>query len=171
MCGIAGFSFTKNLDKKENILKKMNDKLSHRGPDGEGFYHNHYVSLSHKRLAIIDLNSRSDQPFVHKNNEYVIVFNGEIYNYVELKKILIDAGHKFYTTSDTEVLLNSYINWGIEFLQKIKGMFSFAIYDNKKKQILCARDHFGQKPFFYYYKDGGFYFFFRINFFNFKSCH
>ena len=88
MCGIAGFSLTKNLDKKENILKIMNEKLSHRGPDGEGFYYNDYVSLSHKRLAIIDLNSRSDQPFVSKNNEYVIVFNGEIYNYIEIKKKL-----------------------------------------------------------------------------------
>ena len=158
MCGIAGFSLKENVSHKENILKIMNDKLSHRGPDGEGFYQDREVSFSHKRLAIIDLNSRSDQPFTDRNNQYVVVFNGEIYNYIELKKLLIDSGFKFFTTSDTEVLLNSYINWGEKLLQKIKGMFAFAIYDKKKKQIFCSRDHFGQKPFFYYYKHGNFIF-------------
>jgi len=158
MCGIAGFSLKVNLDKKENVLRIMNDKLSHRGPDGEGFYYDSDVSFSHKRLAIIDLNPRSNQPFVDKKKEFVIVFNGEIYNYIELRKLLIDDGYEFITNSDTEVLLNSYINWGTKLFQKIKGMFSFAIYDKKKKQILCARDHFGQKPFFYYYKDGDFIF-------------
>jgi len=158
MCGIAGFSIIKELRQKEIVLKNMNDKLSHRGPDGEGFYHDKDVSFAHKRLAIIDLNARSNQPFLDKLKEYVIVFNGEIYNYIELKKILTNAGYKFFTTSDTEVLLNSYINWGSQLFNKIKGMFSFAIYDKKKKQILCARDHFGQKPFFYYYKDGNFIF-------------
>ena len=158
MCGIAGFSFKENVSQKENILKIMNDKLSHRGPDGEGFYQDNDVSFSNKRLAIIDLNSRSNQPFVDKSNQYVVVFNGEIYNYIELRKLLIDDGYKFLTTSDTEVLLNSYINWGVGLLQKIKGMFAFAIYDKKKKQIFCSRDHFGQKPFFYYCKDGNFIF-------------
>ena len=158
MCGIAGFSLKTNLDQKANVLKDMNDKLSHRGPDGEGFYHDYDVSLSHKRLAIIDLNPRSNQPFLDKKKEFVIVFNGEIYNYIELRKLLIDDGYEFLTNSDTEVLLNSYIHWGTGLFQKIKGMFSFAIYDTKKKQIICARDHFGQKPFFYYYKDGDFIF-------------
>ena len=158
MCGIAGFSLKENLNQKETVLKAMNDKLSHRGPDGEGFYHDNDVSFSHKRLAIIDLNSRSNQPFADKSNNFVITFNGEIYNYIELKKLLIDSGFKFFTTSDTEVLLNSYIKWGTELLKKIKGMFAFAIYDKRKKQIFCARDHFGQKPFFYYYKSGNFIF-------------
>ena len=158
MCGIAGFSLKENLDQKVNILKVMNDKLSHRGPDGEGFYHDSDVSLSHKRLAILDLNERSNQPFFDKNKEHAIVFNGEIYNYLELKKILKAEGFKFDTTGDTEVLLNSYIRWDLSFLEKIKGMFSFAIYNIKKKQIICARDHFGQKPFFYYYKNGNFIF-------------
>ena len=135
MCGIAGFSLLNALSEKDKILKIMNDKLSHRGPDGEGFYHDNDVSFSHKRLAIIDLDSRSNQPFVDKSNQYVVIFNGEIYNYIELKKTLIDAGLKFSTTSDTEVLLNSYIYWKEELLNKVKGMFAFAIYDKKKRQI------------------------------------
>ena len=140
MCGIAGFSLKENLDQKVNILKVMNDKLSHRGPDGEGFYHDSDVSLSHKRLAILDLNERSNQPFFDKNKEHAIVFNGEIYNYLELKKTLKEEGFKFDTTGDTEVLLNSYIRWNLSFLKKIKGMFSFAIYDVKKKtNCMCQR--------------------------------
>jgi len=156
MCGIAGFSVTKKLTDKINILKNMNDKMSHRGPDGEGFYHDDSVSFSHKRLAILDLNKRSNQPFSDSNKDYVITFNGEIYNYIELKNLLIDEGYKFSTTSDTEVLLYSYIKWGTKVLEKLKGMFAFAIYDKKQKKIFCARDHFGQKPFFYYIKDGNF---------------
>ena len=158
MCGFAGFSTKENLNEKINILKNMNDKLSHRGPDGEGFYHHDDVSLSHKRLAIIDLNSRSDQPFHDINKNYSITFNGEIYNYLEIKDLLIQAGYKFHTTGDTEVLLYAYIKWGVKVLDKIKGMFSFAIHDKKNKKIFCARDHFGQKPFFYYIKNGNFVF-------------
>lgn len=158
MCGIAGFSLKEKSIKKEIILNLMNRKLTHRGPDGEGFFHNDDISMSHKRLAIIDLNIRSNQPFVDKNNECVLVFNGEIYNYIELKKILIEDGYKFNTTGDTEVLLNSYLKWGTDLFKKIKGMFAFAIYDKKRKKIICGRDHFGQKPFFYYFKEGNFIF-------------
>ena len=97
MCGIAGFSIKQNLQEKNQILKKMNDYLSHRGPDGEGFFHDENVSFSHKRLAIIDLNSRSNQPFIDSDKNYVLTFNGEIYNYLELKEILIRDGFKFNT--------------------------------------------------------------------------
>jgi len=158
MCGIAGFYLKNSFNEKENVLKLMNDKLSHRGPDGEGFFIDNNVSFSHKRLAIIDLNERSNQPYISKDKNYIITFNGEIYNYLELKKILIQDGFSFLTTSDTEVLLNSYIRWGEEMLQKIKGMFAFSIYDKKKNIIFCARDHFGQKPFFYYHLNGNFIF-------------
>ena len=158
MCGITGFSIKEEINNKKSFLKLMNDKLSHRGPDGEGFYNDELVSLAHKRLAIIDLNPRSNQPLHDHTKNYVITFNGEIYNYIELKKILVEKGYIFSTTSDTEVLLNSYICWGTESLKKIKGMFSFAIYDKRKNIIFCARDHFGQKPFFYYYKNGNFIF-------------
>ena len=158
MCGITGFSLKKKNDQQFNILKLMNDKLLHRGPDGEGFYNDENISLAHKRLAIIDLNPRSDQPFSDKSLNYTIVFNGEIYNYLELKDKLIGEGFSFNTSSDTEVLLNAYICWGPKLLEKIKGMFSFAIYDKIKKIVFCSRDHFGQKPFYYYYKDGDFIF-------------
>ena len=149
MCGIAGFHIKDNLLDKKNILKKMNDKLSHRGPDGEGFFTDDYVSFSHKRLAIIDLNSRSDQPFKDENENFVLVFNGEIYNYVELKHLLVQKGFKFSTTSDTEVLLNGLIKFGYQFLNKVEGMFAFALYDNKKKELLLGRDHVGMKPLYY----------------------
>ena len=158
MCGLSGFSTKDDIKDKFNILKNMNDKLSHRGPDGEGYYHHEDVSFSHKRLAVIDLNSRSDQPFQDANKNYSITFNGEIYNYLEIKDLLIQDGHKFITTGDTEVLLYAYIKWGVKVLDKIKGMFAFAIHDKIKKNIFCARDHFGQKPFFYYVKDGNFIF-------------
>ena len=158
MCGIAGFHLSKNFTDKEKYLKVMNDKISHRGPDGEGFYIDNDICLSHKRLAIIDLNNRSDQPFTDVNKQYVIIFNGEIYNYLELKKTLIEDGFEFKTESDTEVLLNAYIKWDVDVLSKIRGMFAFAIYDKKSKKIFCARDHFGQKPFFYYYKNNNFVF-------------
>ncbi len=158
MCGFAGF-ISKNKDNiTKKIIKDMNDALSHRGPDGEGYYFDEEVYLSHKRLSIIDLNKRSDQPLIDSDKKHIIVFNGEIYNYVELKKDLISAGCRFQTESDTEVLLKSYIHWGKNFLSKLKGMFSFVIYDLEKKILFCARDHFGQKPFYYYYKNNNFIF-------------
>ena len=115
MCGIAGFSLKTNLSQKENVLRIMNDKLSHRGPDGEGYYHDSNVSLSHKRLAIIDLNSRSNQPFADKSNQYLIVFNGEIYNYIELKEKFKDE-YVCKTNSDIEILPFMYRKFGIDFL-------------------------------------------------------
>ena len=158
MCGIAGFFLKEKTFDQKKVLIEMNSNLSHRGPDGEGFYFDENVSFAHKRLAIIDLNTRSNQPFLDESKQYIITFNGEIYNYLEIKKLLTKDGFKFVTSGDTEVLLNSYIKWGPDLLKRIKGMFSFAIYDKKKKQVFCARDHFGQKPFFYYFKDGNFIF-------------
>ena len=158
MCGIVGFSARDKLSEEKSFLKLMNDKLVHRGPDGEGFYSDDFISLAHKRLAIIDLNKRSNQPFFDHSGKFGIVFNGEIYNFVELKEILISEGIQFKTTSDTEVLLMSYIRWGTDCIKRFKGMFSFVIYDKVKKILFCARDHFGQKPFFYYFKNGDFIF-------------
>ena len=159
MCGFAGFitDSSKNFFNKK-VIKDMNDALVHRGPDGEGFYLDDKINLSHKRLSIIDLNERSNQPLVDLKQKHIIVFNGEIYNYVELKKTLLSYGCKFTTESDTEVLLKSYIYWGDKFLEKIKGMFAFVIYDLEKNLLFCARDHFGQKPFYYYHKDNNFIF-------------
>ena len=158
MCGFAGFSSNENIEKNINILKEMNEKLKHRGPDGEGYFYNNSIFLSHKRLSIIDLNERSNQPFTDKNGKHIIIFNGEIFNYIELKEELIKEKCVFFTESDTEVLLKAYIHWGPKFLNKIKGMFSFVIFDIEKQILFCARDHFGQKPFFYYFDNKQFIF-------------
>ena len=158
MCGFVGFTSTEDVEKNNNILKEMNDKLTHRGPDGEGYYNDGTIFLGHKRLSIIDLNERSNQPFTDNAGKHIIVYNGEIYNYIELKKELENEKYIFSTTSDTEVLLKAYIHWGPNLLKKIKGMFSFVIYDIEKKILFCARDHFGQKPFFYYFKNNQFIF-------------
>ena len=123
MCGISGFFTQENLDNRKEIIHSMNHKLSHRGPDGEGYYSDQFVSLGHKRLAIIDLNNRSNQPFIDASSNFIIVFNGEIYNYLEIKKILVSEGIKFKTTSDTEVLLEAY-KMGRKFSYKNWGMFA-----------------------------------------------
>ena len=135
----------------------MNRSLSHRGPDNENYFETENLSLGFSRLSIIDLNSRSNQPMKTSNNEFIIVFNGEIYNYLEIRKELTQF-FKFDTTGDTEVLLNAYRHWGTDCLNRIKGMFSFCIYDKKKSILFCARDHFGQKPFFYFYHNKKFVF-------------
>ena len=127
MCGFVGFTSSEDIEKNINILKEMNVKLTHRGPDGEGYYNDGNIFLGHKRLSIIDLNKRSNQPFSDNEEKHIIVYNGEIYNYIELKKELEKEKYIFSTTSDTEVLLKAYIHWGPNFLKKIKGMFSFVI--------------------------------------------
>ena len=154
MCGFCGFiSIDNKRDDNLKILKDMNRLLHHRGPDDEGYYSKDNIFLAHKRLSILDLNKRSNQPFKNKDESIILLFNGEIYNYLELKKELEDKNYKFHTSSDTEVLLASYEVWDIDLLKKIKGMFSFSIIDLKKNIIFSARDHFGQKP-FYYFLDG-----------------
>ncbi len=153
MCGIAGF--ISNDKKKKEIIKKMADRISHRGPDGEGYYIDDYIALGHRRLSIIDV-GRGNQPMYNEDKSLVIVFNGEIYNYQELKEEL--PNHKFKTKADTEVLLHGYEEWGMDLLKKIRGMFSFALWDIKNQLLFCARDHFGIKPFYYYQKDNTFLF-------------
>tara|TARA_B100000767_G_scaffold108865_1_gene104333 strand:- start:5741 stop:7624 length:1884 start_codon:yes stop_codon:yes gene_type:complete len=151
MCGFVGFINnlnTKSLDK--SVILNMNQALYHRGPDDQSYLKTEKLSIGFSRLSIIDLNSRSNQPMTTNNQEFIIIFNGEIYNYLELKKEL-EKFYKFTTLGDTEVLLNSYKLWGISCLDKIKGMFSFCIYDKKKDILFCSRDHFGQKPFYYFY--------------------
>ena len=158
MCGIAGiFHMDGATPDDGNALEAMQRSLVHRGPDGHGSFVRGSVRLTMRRLSIIDVEG-GVQPINNETDTVHVVLNGEIYNYIELKKTLIDAGLKFSTTSDTEVLLNSYIYWKEELLNKVKGMFAFAIYDKKKRQIFCSRDHFGQKPFFYYFKNGNFIF-------------
>jgi len=151
MCGIAGiFSFSKQIDKLD--VKRMTDTMYHRGPDGEGIWlsKNAMVGLGHRRLSIIDLSAAASQPMISADKRYSIVLNGEIYNYIELKSQLITEGYSFRSSSDTEVLLALYSKYGSNCLQKLDGMFAFALYDNLKQELFCARDRFGEKPFYYH---------------------
>ncbi|MBX3164164.1 MAG: asparagine synthase (glutamine-hydrolyzing) [Bacteroidetes bacterium] len=159
MCGISGFiDFTNNSSKE--ILKRMSDTLAHRGPDGFGeeFFEkdNFQIGLGHRRLSIIDLSEAGKQPMQYKNLH--IVFNGEIYNYQEIKNELQALGHSFISHSDTEVILHAYEQWHENCLQKFTGMFAFVIYDEEKNNLFCARDRAGIKPFFYYFKNNLFLF-------------
>lgn len=151
MCGIAGFAEKNNVDKE--TLQKMMDAIIHRGPDGSGKYVDDTVALGHRRLSIIDLEG-GKQPMENEDGSMVCIFNGEIYNYQPLRQQLQEQGHIFSTHSDTEVLLHGYEEWGEGMLNKLRGMFSFAIWDKKEQTLFCARDFFGIKPFYYYEKDG-----------------
>lgn len=146
MCGIVGFAPVS--ENATDILKKMMDRIAHRGPDGEGKYIDDNVALGHRRLSIIDL-AGGTQPM--KTNHLVVVFNGEIYNYLELKEDLEAKGHHFQTNSDTEVLLHGYEEYRYDIVNYLRGMFAFALYDTTTHELFCARDHFGIKPFYYYY--------------------
>ena len=147
MCGIAGYISETKPSKK--ILKAMTDRIEHRGPDAEGFYLDDKCALGHRRLSIIDL-STGNQPIYNEDKTIAIVFNGEIYNYVELREELKKHKHKFITSSDTEVLVHGYEEWGSKLTTKLRGMFAFAIWDSNKKELFCARDDWGIKPFYYY---------------------
>jgi len=146
MCGIVGFiSKEKN---KEQIIKKMTERIIHRGPDDGNFYTDEFLALGHRRLSIIDLENGT-QPMYDVDKSLVIVFNGEIYNYLELKEKLKEK-YKFKTNSDTEVLIYGYKEWAKDLPKHLRGMFSLVIYDINNKTLFCARDHFGIKPFYYY---------------------
>lgn len=157
MCGIVGFVDQKSASQKKKIIKNMADQIIHRGPDGEGYYTDNLVALGHRRLSIIDVDG-GNQPIYNKDKTLAIVFNGEIYNYQELKKELENKGYTFQTKTDTEVILYGYQEWKDELYNKLRGMFSFVIYDKKNGEIIGARDHFGIKPFYYYYNNNEFMF-------------
>lgn len=150
MCGI----YLTNIPYKEDLVRNKLETISFRGPDYTGIEKINKLTLGHLRLSILDLDSRSHQPMVHENLH--IVFNGEIYNYKDIKKELLAKGHNFNTESDTEVLLIGYKEWGESILQKINGMFAFCIYNTSTNTIFSARDRLGVKPFYYYWKDGQF---------------
>lgn len=145
MCGICGI--IRKGDNKD-IIKKMNDRIMHRGPDGEGYYIDGNVAFGHRRLSIIDL-STGDQPIYNEDNSVVTVYNGEIYNYLELRSELESLGHEFKTKSDTEVLVHGYEEWHTDLPKYLRGMFAFAIYDKNRNEIFLARDNFGIKPLYY----------------------
>lgn len=151
MCGFVGF--TGGLAQREEVLQEMMDAIIHRGPDSAGTYIDDDIALGFRRLSIIDLDSGS-QPMYNENRDMVIVFNGEIYNYKELRDELIKKGHVFANNADTEVLIHGYEEYGEELLTKLRGMFAFVIWDGKKKKLFAARDFFGIKPFYYALVDG-----------------
>lgn len=158
MCGIAGiFSPALALEERKLTLGKMLQAQVHRGPDATKDWHDSFCSLGHNRLSIIDLSSNANQPMVSSCGRYVIVFNGEIYNYLEIKKAL-ESYFIFQTHSDTEVLLNAYIHWGNNFLHQLNGMFSLSIWDRQEKKLFVARDRFGVKPFYYFTNSNQFFF-------------
>lgn len=150
MCGIAGIIDLNNKPVAENDLRRMISAQIHRGPDGQGFFVDGAVGLGHCRLSIIDLSASGAQPMANEDGSLQIVFNGEIFNYVELKKELAAAGHCFKSNTDTEVILHAYREWGVDCLNRFNGMWAFAIWDKKRKRIFCSRDRFGIKPFYYY---------------------
>ena len=159
MCGISGFIDYKKTTSRE-VLEQMNRTLAHRGPDGEGYAmyetDDATIGLGHRRLSIIDLSEGGRQPKTFGNLH--LTFNGEIYNYAEIKTELETKGHQFNSHSDSEVILHAYAQWGSESLQKFIGMFAFVIYDETAQKLFACRDRAGVKPFFYYYKDGLFLF-------------
>jgi asparagine synthase (glutamine-hydrolysing) len=148
MCGIAGIINQNNAPVDEQIINRITDAVAHRGPDGRGVYIDNNVALGHRRLSIIDLSDHASQPMFY-GDDLAIVFNGEIYNYIELREELKKAGFIFQTQSDTEVILAAYKHWGNDCLHRFNGMWAFAIYDKAKQKVFCARDRFGVKPFYY----------------------
>ncbi len=158
MCGIAGLVHLDNARPASlETVVAMTRTLAHRGPDGEGFWVKGPVALGHRRLAIIDL-STGDQPMFSHDGKYGVVFNGEIYNYLEVRQTLLGLGHQFVTQSDTEVILEAYRAWGTGCLAHFNGMFAFALWDTAERSLFCARDRLGEKPLFWAEQGGTFYF-------------
>ena len=172
MCGIFGYVGARDIP-----IESATDLIDYRGPDAEGFLQwslhngqlrrgrgNHWengvqrVAFGFRRLAIIDLDSRSNQPFSHPSGKFHLVFNGEIYNYLEVREELVRRNHQFATESDTEVLLKAYVEWGPDCLARLNGMWAFAILDVERRRLFCSRDRFGIKPFYYYASDDEFFF-------------
>ncbi|KAB2329965.1 asparagine synthase (glutamine-hydrolyzing) [Cytobacillus depressus] len=149
MCGFVGFAHSNRELDKIKTINDMMDTIIHRGPDSGESYTDEHVAFGFRRLSIIDLREEASQPMFNEDKSCVLIFNGEIYNYQELKKDLVEKGHIFKTDSDSEVLIHGYEEYGTELLQKLRGMFAFAIWDTKKETMLIARDFFGIKPLYY----------------------
>jgi asparagine synthase (glutamine-hydrolysing) len=158
MCGIAGIFNLNGEPVSPVILRKMTDAIAHRGPDGEGFYIDSFLGLGHRRLAIIDLSPAAHQPMMSPDGEYVVSYNGEIYNFQELRVELQARGYHFRSRTDTEVLLHSYAEWGEECVGRFNGMFAFVLWDRTRQELFLARDRYGIKPLYYTLQDHTFLF-------------
>ncbi len=157
MCGICGIYSRNEEAVDRDLLSRMNTVLKHRGPDGEGYYVAGNIGLGHRRLSIIDLAGGS-QPVANEDERLFVVFNGEIYNFIELREELKRKGHRFKTASDTEVIVHAYEEWGTECVTRFNGIFAFALWDREKKNLFLARDHLGVKPLYYAEVNGNLYF-------------
>ncbi|PKL57157.1 MAG: asparagine synthase (glutamine-hydrolyzing) [Methanomicrobiales archaeon HGW-Methanomicrobiales-6] len=149
MCGIAGQLHLAGGAADPELVRRMSDLIRHRGPDGDGIYVDGMVALAHRRLAIIDLSEEGHQPMQNEDGALWLVFNGEIYNYRELMEELISCGHQFRSKTDTEVILHAYEEWGVDCLRRFNGMWAFALWDERRGELFCARDRLGIKPFYY----------------------
>jgi asparagine synthase (glutamine-hydrolysing) len=159
MCGIVGqVKFNGKVSERNCVA--MSDAIKHRGPDGSGVYINpsETVALGHRRLSFLDLTEAGKQPMTNEDDTIWVTYNGEIYNYIELRLELEQCGHRFHSRTDTEVILHGYEEWGYDVVNHLKGMFAFGLWDEKKKQLFLARDRFGIKPLYYYYQNGNFLF-------------
>ncbi len=154
MCGICGF--TGQVVDRDQTIKNMTEVITHRGPDSDGVFTDDYISMGFRRLSIIDIGLTGSQPIYNEDKTLVLTFNGEIYNYQDLRKILIEKGHKFYTDTDSEVLIHGFEEWQEGLLDKLRGMFGFAIYNTVDKSVFIARDFFGIKPMHYTMVNGNF---------------
>lgn len=159
MCGIAG-QVKFNGQVSEHAIDAMNTAIKHRGPDGEGVYVNaaQNIGLGHRRLSFLDLGEAGKQPMTNEDGSIWITYNGEVYNYIELRAELEKYGHQFHSHTDTEVVVHGYEQWGYGVVNRLKGMFAFGIWDEKKQELFLARDRFGIKPLYYYYQNGNFVF-------------
>ena len=149
MCGICGF--VGKIDDNVKIIEKMTKVISHRGPDDVNFFIDDNISMGFRRLSIIDV-SEGRQPIYNEDDNLVLTFNGEIYNFRDLKSQLESLGHKFYTHTDSEVIIHGFEEWGEEVCLKLRGMFAFAIWNRKDESLFLARDHFGIKPLHYSFR-------------------
>ncbi len=148
MCGIAGI-IGGELNSRKAGIRRMNEAISHRGPNDKGTFSDNWISLGHRRLSILDLSSEGRQPFWTSDGRYAIVYNGEVYNFASLRKQLCKAGYSFRSKTDTEVILKAYLAWGASCVQHFNGMFAFAIYDAEQQTVFIARDRMGIKPLYY----------------------
>ena len=158
MCGIAGQYCYNGAPPDPRLLAAMSERIAHRGRDGEGTWIKGSVGLAHRRLAIIDLSEDAHQPMANEDGSLQLVFNGEIYNFVELREELVKCGHMFRSKGDSEVIVHAYEEWGHECLARFNGMWAFALWDSEKQQLFCSRDRFGIKPFYYTEAKGSFLF-------------
>src|SRR3954465_11607593 len=149
MCGLSGILNVERKPVDPAIIRRMSDCMAHRGPDADGFYIKDEVALGHRRLSIIDLSTLANQPLFDESGRFALIFNGEMYNFMEVKKEL--KGYPFKTNSDSEVILAAYSKWGADCLSKFAGMFVFVIWDSAKHELFIARDRMGVKPLYYFF--------------------